>query len=113
MPLRSGHATQRVREACGDYEDGKHLQKVAEGRGIFKWVCAIGIHESAAVGAQHLDGFLRRNWPLRDGLLSDRVHQRFAISIEYWLAILSDLLHLLRFNKLHRVIRLEILDHSL
>src|SRR5579859_1027841 len=113
MTLRSGHSSQRISKASRNDEDREHLQEIAERRGILKWVRAVGIHETAAVGAQHLDGFLRGNRPLRDGLLSDRVHQRLAISIEYGLSILPDLLHLLRLDQFHRVIRLEILDHSL
>ena len=74
---------------------------------------AVGVHEAAAVGSQHLDGFLRGNRPLRDGLLSHRIHHRLAIGIDHRLSVLPDLLHLLRLNNLHCVIGLEVLNHSL
>ena len=48
--------------------------KFESGVGFSIGVGAVGVEESAAVGAQHLDGFLRSYRTLRDGLR--RVFQR-------------------------------------
>ena len=66
---RSGHAAQRVGESGWDGEDRKHLQEVGERRGVLEGMGAVGVEKSAAVGAQHLDGFLRGDRALRDGLV--------------------------------------------
>ena len=58
---------------------GNHLQKIAERRGILKRMGAVGVEEPAAVGAEHLDGFLRCDRPLRDHLVGDRFHHGFAV----------------------------------
>ena len=113
MALRSGHAAERVGQARGDGENGKHLQIIAERGGILEGMGAVGIEETAAIGAQHLDGFLRRDRALRDGLVGDRIHHWLAVLADHRLAIRSGLLDLLRFDQLHRVIRLQILHHSL
>ena len=42
---------------------------------------AVGVEEATAVGPQFLDGLLRRDWPLGDGLRRDRVHYRLAAGI--------------------------------
>ena len=73
---------------------------------------AVGIEESAAVGAQHLDGFLGCDRSLGDHLVGDRVHYRFAIGPHHWFAV-GDSLHLLRFDQLDCVIRFEVLHHAL
>ena len=65
---RAGHAAERVGESGGDDEDGEHLQEVRERRGVFEGVGAVGVEEAAAVGAEHLDGFLRSDGALADGL---------------------------------------------
>ena len=58
-------------EAGGDEEDGEHLQEVRERRGVLEGMRAVGVEEAAAVGAEHLDGFLRGDRALRDGLRGD------------------------------------------
>ena len=65
---RAGHAAQRISEARADDEDRKNLQEVRERRRILIGMRAVGVEESAAVGAQHLDGFLRGHRALADGL---------------------------------------------
>src|SRR5208282_6359618 len=74
---------------------------------------AVGIEETASVGAQHFDGFLRSNWALRDGLISYGVHDRLAIRANGWLSVRPYMRDLLRLNQLHRVVRPQILDNSL
>ncbi len=39
-------------------KDQNHLKKVAERRGILKWMRAVGVEKSAAIRAQLLDRFL-------------------------------------------------------
>ena len=57
--------------------------------------------------------FLPTHWTLGNYLIGHDIHHRLAIGIDYGLAILADLLHLLRLDHLHCVIRLEILDDTL
>ena len=73
---------------------------------------AVGVEKSAAVGAQHLDGFLGCDRSLRDHLVGDGVHYRLAISSYYWFTV-GDSLHLLRFDQLDRVVRFEVLHYAL
>ena len=54
--------------AGADDEDRKDLNKVRKRSGVLIGVGAVGVEESAAVGAQHLDGFLRGHGTLTDGL---------------------------------------------
>src|SRR5208337_5110364 len=65
---RASHPAQRVRETRTDDEDRKDFKEVRQrSRGLVGW-CALGIEESAAVRAQHFDGFLRSHRPLANGL---------------------------------------------
>ena len=52
----------------GVREHGGHLDEVCERRRVLVWVRGVGVHETAAVGAYHLDRHLRGHRPLRDGL---------------------------------------------
>src|SRR5580704_19645921 len=112
MSLRSGHPAERVSQARGDKENGKHLQIIAERSGVLERMRAVRIKETATIRAQHLDCFLRRDRTLRDGLISYCVHHRLTVLADHWLSIRSGLLDLLRLNQLHRVIRLEVLHDS-
>src|SRR5437879_5669176 len=69
VALRSGHSAQRISETCWDREDRQHLQEVAKWCGVLKRMGAVGIEESSAVRAEHLDRLLRSYRPLRDGLV--------------------------------------------
>ncbi len=113
MALRSGHSPQCVSKAGRNSEDGKHLQQVAKWGGVLKGMGTVGIEESAAVRAQHLDRLLRGNRPLRNGLVGYGIHHRFAIRPNHRLAVRSRLLDLLRFDQLRGVVRLKILHDSL
>ena len=73
---RAGHAAQRVGEPGGNDEDGEDLEEVGERRGVLEGMGAVGVEESAAVGAQHLDGFLRGDRALADGLGLRRLLER-------------------------------------
>ena len=93
-------------------EDGNHFQIIAQRRGILERMRAVGVEETAAVGAEHLDRFLGCDRPLRDHLVGDRVHYGLAVGVDNWFSI-SDPLHLLRLDQFHRVIGSEVLHHAL
>ena len=95
----------RVGEPRGNREDQKQLQKIREGRGIFKGMRAIGVERAAAVGAEFLDGFLRGNRPLRDHLIGHGLRRGLAVG--------AGRLHGLRIQELGRVVGLQILNHAL
>ena len=104
MALRSGHPAQRVGQPGRNHENGKHLQIIAQRRGILKRMRAVGVEESAAVRAQHLDRFLRSDRALRDHLVGDCIHHRLAIVADDWFAV-GPSLHLLRLDQFYRVVR--------
>ena len=113
VTLRPGHSAQRVSKACRDREDRKHLQEVTKWRRILERMGAVGVEESAAVRAQHLDRFLRSNRTLGDGLVGHGIHHRLAIRPNHRFAVGSRLLDLLRLDQFRGVIRLEVLHDSL
>ena len=77
----------------------------------------VGVGVTAAVGAQHLDGDLRRHRPLHDGLRVERLvlHHWIALRVNNRLAVRVGLLdgNSLRFEEFRRRVRFEILDHPL
>src|SRR5258706_7057902 len=113
MPPRTGHRSQRVSKSRGDRKDAEHLQEIAEWRGILERMSAVRIEEAATVGAQFFDDLLRRGRPLRDHLLANHLHYRFAIRPVHRLAVGTKLRSLVGIKQLHRVIRLEVLHYSL
>ncbi len=70
LPLVADHLAESVSEARGNQEDHQRFHEIAERRWIFVWVRGVRVHKAAAVGADHLDGFLRSHRALRDGLCS-------------------------------------------
>ena len=68
LPRVSDHLSEGVGQARRDHEDQEHRQQVAQRSRILKRMRGVRVEEAAAVGAQLLDGFLRRHRPLRDGL---------------------------------------------
>src|SRR5579862_3086820 len=68
MTCRSCHPPERYRQRCRDDEDREHLKKIGEWRRVLKWMSAVRIKEAAAVCAEHFDGFLRSDRPLRNRL---------------------------------------------
>ena len=117
MLLVFGFAPEVIRQRTANRQNGKHLDKVGKRRGIFKRVRGIGIHVTAAVGAQHFDGDLRCYRSLHNGLrrvclidhdsIAFGIHDRFAVRI-----VLLDGNHLW-LNDGGRGVRLEILNHAL
>lgn len=105
MFLRSRHPAKRVGEARGDGEDGEHLYEVGERRRVLKRVRAVGVEESAAVRAPHLDRFLRSHGPLRDCLLRDNSETLGAVFCRPF--------DCLRLDESCRISSLEILHDSL
>ncbi len=65
---RAGHLAQGDGQGGRNQKDQFDLDKVAEGRGIFEWVCAVGVEKATAVGAQFLDHFLGSHRTLGDHL---------------------------------------------
>ena len=65
---RAGHLSQRDRQRGGNQQDQSHLDEVAEGGGIFKRVCTVGVEEASTIGAQFLNHFLRGYRSLGQGL---------------------------------------------
>src|ERR1035441_1736525 len=59
VTLRSGHAAKRIGKAGRNRKNRKHLQQIAERRGILKGMRTVRPEEATAVGAEHLDSFLR------------------------------------------------------
>ncbi|MNE41756.1 hypothetical protein D3C80_1358440 [compost metagenome] len=62
------HIAKGKAECGGDQEDRQHLHKVSQRGGVFERVRRVGIEESAAVCAEHFDGFLRGHRPHRQHL---------------------------------------------
>ena len=56
--LVSGHATEGVGQRGGDAQDEQHLDEIGEGRRVLERMGAVGVEETAAVGAQFLDHLL-------------------------------------------------------
>jgi len=60
VPSVAYHQTEGVHHGRRNDDQAKHLQKVGQGRRIFKGVSTVLTEETAAVGAKLLDGNLRR-----------------------------------------------------
>ncbi len=52
VPRRTRHPAQRVGQPGRDDEDGENLKEVGERRGVLEGMSAIGVEESAAIGAR-------------------------------------------------------------
>jgi hypothetical protein len=80
---RSPTSTETEAQRGRDQEDGQHLQEVGQRRRVLIRVRRVGVEEAAAVGAEHLDGFLRGHRPHGQGLLVGalRFGHRFALGI--------------------------------
>src|SRR5215469_10299549 len=100
MSRRSRHAAEGIGQACGNGEDAEHLNQIRKRSGIFKQVRAVGTEEAATVRSPLLNDFLRSNRTLRNSLSGDGVHHRLTAGVHYWLAILTDTLHLLGLHQL-------------
>src|SRR5207244_6949296 len=100
-------------ESIGNRKNREKFNEIRQRRGILKRMGTIGVEEAAAVRTPFLDDLLGSHGTLRNPLLSNRVHHRFAARTNHWLAIRADLLHLLRFNQLDGVIGPEVLHNTL
>ena len=56
--------------------------KLESGRGVLVGMGGVGVEEAAAVGAQHLDRFLRGDRPLRDRLLGALERMGHGVGVE-------------------------------
>ena len=81
VPARAGHAAQGVRQACANHEDRQDLHEVRQGCRVLKGVGTVGVEETAAVGAQHFDRFLRCHGALPDGLRLGGLLERMDHSV--------------------------------
>src|SRR5215470_17264811 len=113
MPLRTGHAAQRVGEATTNSENRNQLDEVRQWSWVLKRVSAVGVEKSAAICAQFLDDFLGCNRTLGNGLRGHCIHYRLALRIEYRLAVRRCFLYLHGLDELHGVVGFEILNHAL
>ncbi len=68
MAARTGHASEGVSKARTDDEDRDDLDVIGKRAWVLVRMRAVGVKESAAVGAEHFYGFLRRDGALADGL---------------------------------------------
>ena len=75
------HPAEVISQAAADREDRQHLDEIRERRRVLERMRGVGVHVTAAVGAEHLDRDLRRHRPLHDVLFVDRLllHHRLAI----------------------------------
>ena len=77
----------------------------------------VGVHETTAVGPEHLDGDLRCDWPLRDALLLHRLILQHDVPGGVLHRVVGgvDLGYLdgLRLRQLRAVVGLEVLRHPL
>ena len=82
LALVADHAAEHVGERRADREDQHHLHEVGERVGILERMRGIGVEEAAAVGAQHLDDFLRGDRTLGDHLPGAFQRRRLGIGAE-------------------------------
>jgi hypothetical protein len=68
LTFGTDHAPKAVGQGRAEHQDQQQFSKVGQWTGIFEGVGGIDIEEAAAVAAQKLDSFLRRNRPAGDGL---------------------------------------------
>ena len=77
------HLAEGVGQSRADRKDREHLEQIGQRRRILIRMRRVGVHEAAAVGAELLDDFLRRDRPLRDRLRSAlerlRIHVRTEV----------------------------------
>ncbi|EHO97195.1 hypothetical protein SA21333_0432, partial [Staphylococcus aureus subsp. aureus 21333] len=69
LAVFTGNLTESKTQRAGDQEDRQHLHKVGQHGRVFERVSRVGAEETAAIGAEHLDRFLRGHRPHRQRLL--------------------------------------------
>ncbi len=110
-------AAEMIGHRAADAQQREHLEEIREWRGIFKRVRGVGVRVTAAVGAKHLDGHLRRHRTLNNRLRVERLvfHHRISLGINDGFSIRIVFLdgNGLRLHQFRRRVRLEILNHAL
>src|SRR5215470_2312367 len=113
MGSGTGHLAERMGQSRANGEDAEHLEKICDRRRILERMRTVGIEESTTVSTPFLDDFLRGNRALCDGLRGNGIHYRLALAVHRGPAVGADALHLLRFDQLDHVVRLQVLNDTL
>jgi len=113
MTRRAGHSSQRVGQAGGNRKNTEQLNQVRQWGRILERVRAVRVKEAATIRAPFLDDLLRSHRPLCDGLLCHGVHHGLAIGADNGFPAGIHFRHVLRFDQLHRVVGLQVLNDSL
>ena len=81
LALIADHAAEDIGQRRADREDQDHLNQIGQRVRVFEGMRRIGVEEAAAIGAHHLDDFLRGDRALRDDLLGafQRRHRRIGV----------------------------------
>ena len=82
LALVADHAAEHVGERRADREDQHDLDEIGDGVRVLERMGGVGVEEAAAVGAQHLDDFLRGDRALGDHLLGAFQRRRLGIGAE-------------------------------
>ena len=82
LTLIADHAAEHIGERGADGEDRHDLEQIGERRRILERVRRVGVEEAAAIGAEHLDGNLRRDRSDGDGLLGAFQRRRVDIGAQ-------------------------------
>jgi hypothetical protein len=90
LPRVLHHFAEGVSQPGGNDKDVEHLQEVRKGSGVLEGMSRIGVGEAAAIGADHLDGFLRCQRALRNGLYGSLYRCRLGIGVEVLDGALGD-----------------------
>ena len=111
------HAAKGKAQCRRDQENRQHLQQIGQRRRVFVGMRRVGIEETTAVGAQQLDGFLRRHRAhgqrLRAG--GGVFHHGVALSVLQRLpvgAVFGDLVAC-AFQRVDILVGIKVLDHTL
>ena len=73
LPRVADHHAERVAQRRRDQQDRQHFQEVGQRRRVLERMRRVDVEEPAAVGAELLDGDLRRRRAHRQSLLGDRL----------------------------------------
>ena len=82
LPCISDHLAEGVCQGSRNHEDQEHLQQIAERSRILEGMRRICVEEPTTICSQHLDGFLRSHWSLRDGLFRGLDRGRFGVRMQ-------------------------------
>ncbi|ENN88782.1 hypothetical protein RHSP_23431 [Rhizobium freirei PRF 81] len=82
LTLAADHAAEDVGQRSTDGEDRQHLDEVGERVRVLERMSGVGVEETAAIRAEHLDGKLRGNRANGDRLLHAFERRRIDIGAE-------------------------------